>query len=282
MDDALLIEMLNTFLSNDKYRLYNVDMAKRLGGVEYAVILNDMLDQFKYLKSQDQLLNHEKHGNDLMYYTKDQCYDRCAINKDRFETAIKKFVELDFIRVFRFGLPCKNYYSFNHLKIAQWLFYKNVSRKRDSSNCMEETLQPDGGNPPTYYTNTNSTDETDSSFSTDQKVRDSDCGNVHDTEKHKDFLDPGGNKRTASKDEIFTKAVQQKKDWKTEEIELAWEILLKYNGIIDDEFAFICGTIKKIRCKEENKTESKKSIKKQQSKVSFTDFLKNKTDVPNV
>lgn len=147
MPKDLLLGFLDSFVSAEKYRTYNVDIAKKLGDVSYAVLLNDFLDQEKYLRKEKKLTSHEKYGDDLMYYTSDQAWERCGIKKDYFDAAIRKFESLGFIKKCKFGIPCKCYYSVNRLAIAEWIFSKIVSSCGNSHNLQEESPQQAGGIP---------------------------------------------------------------------------------------------------------------------------------------
>jgi hypothetical protein len=143
----LLLSLLDNFVSQEKYRTYNIEIAKKLGDVSYAVLLNDLLDQEKYLKKEKKLTSHEKYGDDLMYYTSDQAWNRCGIKKDYFDAAIRKFENLGFLKKFKFGLPCKSFYRLNRLVIAEWLFSNILSSCGNSHNLQEEFPQQAGGIP---------------------------------------------------------------------------------------------------------------------------------------
>ena len=54
-----------------------------------------------------------------------------------------------------------------------------------------------------------------------------------------------------NKDDIYRRAIAERKEWKTTEIESAWKILVEYRGAIYDPYAFIAGTIKKQRIKKQ-------------------------------
>ena len=162
MPKELLLGFLDSFVSAEKFRTYNVDIAKKLGDVSYAVLLNDFLDQEKFLRKEKKLTSHEKYGDDLMYYTSDQAWERCGIKKDYFDAAIRKFESLGFIKKCKFGIPCKSYFSVNRLAIAEWIFSKIVSSCGNSHNLPEEKPQQAGGiptrnepnNEPSYDPNT--------------------------------------------------------------------------------------------------------------------------------
>lgn len=67
-----------------------------------------------------------------------------------------------------------------------------------------------------------------------------------------------GNDIEVSLGDIFHKAIREKKNWTTQEIEAAWKILVQYEGCIRDPFRFIEGTIHNIKNVKIGKAISKK------------------------
>lgn len=146
--NAVLIKSL---LTHKGYRQYNVAVAKRLGGIEYAILLCDLIDQLAYLEETKQLVSHVKYGDGLMYYKINQAYDRCGISKDSFESGIKLLSSLGFIKdIVKFGVPPTRYFRLDLEAIYQWLFSKNVSKLRNSAIQTEEFRNSNCGNPQTY------------------------------------------------------------------------------------------------------------------------------------
>jgi hypothetical protein len=108
-------------LSHENYRQYNVPIAKKLGGIEYAILLNDMLDQYKHLMSKNMLVSHVDYGDGLMYYTQAQAYERCGISRKWFESGLKLFMKLGFLStIVKFGAPPKRYFKLDVLAIYDW------------------------------------------------------------------------------------------------------------------------------------------------------------------
>lgn len=142
--------VIKSLLTHKGYRQYNVSVSKRLGGIEYAVLLNDLIDQYDHLEETDQLVSHLKYGDGLMYYTINQAYERCGISKDSFEAGLKLFISLGFFScVVKFGIPPKRYFKIDLGKIYDWLFSNNVYNLRKPANCIEETRKTFCGNPQT-------------------------------------------------------------------------------------------------------------------------------------
>lgn len=136
--------LVRSLLSHKKYRQYNVDIAKRLGGIEYAILLNDLLDQFEHLEENRLLVSHVKYGDGLMYYTMQQAFDRCAISRTSFESAIKLFITLGFIKdVVKFGNLLKRYFRIDINAIYEWLISNNNYECRNLQARMQKPASED-------------------------------------------------------------------------------------------------------------------------------------------
>jgi hypothetical protein len=133
--------IVDTFISDCNFRKFNIVVARELGSIEYAVILNDMLDQYNYLTRENKLISHLKYGDGLMFYTQAQAWDRCAVNRKPFETALKKFIYLGFISVVKFGMPYKSYYKINKEAIGEWLSNLSYSLSKRSNKHVQRSKQ---------------------------------------------------------------------------------------------------------------------------------------------
>jgi hypothetical protein len=76
-----------------------------------------------------------------------------------------------------------------------------------------------------------------------------------------------GEEVSCSLDEIFRFAIQQRKDWKTSEINEAWSVLIEYTGAISKYIEFIAGTIKQKRIEVVSKFNRKKEKKCQDIQI---------------
>jgi len=133
------INLLTSLLPSSKYVSIHVEIAKILG-IEGAMLLADFIDRYGYLEANENLCSHPEHGDGLMYYTHSWAWDKCAIEEKPFRAIIKKFQELEFIQVYKFGVPCKNYYRLDLQKIAEYLS-KNLSRNPKQGNWLPQTGQ---------------------------------------------------------------------------------------------------------------------------------------------
>lgn len=73
---------------------------------------------------------------------------------------------------------------------------------------------------------------------------------------------PDGHDVEVSLEGVFSAAVMEKENWDLPEIEEAWQILCDYKGPIRDWFAFIKGTIQKLRNNKKHAIITKKTQKK--------------------
>ena len=146
--DSYKASFIKTFLSHNGFRQYNVEVSKRLGHIEYAILLNDLIDQYAYLEENNALISHIKYGDGLMYYTIQQAYKRCGIHKDSFDSAIKLFIKLGFIiDSVKFGMPPTRHFRLDFQAIHEWLFSNNVSKLRKPAIHNAETRNIYCGNP---------------------------------------------------------------------------------------------------------------------------------------
>lgn len=84
--------------------------------------------------------------------------------------------------------------------------------------------------------------------------------NISDEISKIDLTHPDGTKYKASMSEVFSWAIKTNKNFTTQEIQEAWDILKKSNQLIRNPFHFIEGTIKNIR---QSKTYQKITNKEQ-------------------
>lgn len=80
------------------------------------------------------------------------------------------------------------------------------------------------------------------------------------------ILHPSGTQENLMISDIFSLAIRKKENWTTQEIDLIWDILTKYQKPIANLYSFIRGTINNFRSKELakkiNKTGDKYSVRK--------------------
>lgn len=117
------IKLLGSILGEKNKRTYNVEMAKRLGGVDYAVILSDLIDSYLYFYQNNKLISHIEHGDGFMYYTIAGAYERCGVNRWAFEKSIKMFTDLGFLStIVKFGNLGRKHFKLDVSRICDWFF----------------------------------------------------------------------------------------------------------------------------------------------------------------
>lgn len=161
LENSQYVSIVDNFISAESYRTYNINVAKWLGGVEYAVVLMDLVEQYNFLFKSAKLVSSEKYGRGWMFYTESRAFERCAVPAKSFRSAIKKFEELGFIKIAKWGLPYKSYYHLNKAAIGKWLLSNKVSSYSQGPNLdspTEEQALPQGL---TYEPYMNPIDETD-------------------------------------------------------------------------------------------------------------------------
>lgn len=142
VDQKTLLLSLEMLLESDKYRSYNVQFAKKLGSAEKAIILCDMLSFESYLRNERKLVSHEEHGDGLMFYSHTKCWERCAITKNPFLSAIREFIDAGFMEVVKFGIPFRSYYRLNRSAIAKWFFQESFLEEQNRT-LAENTSSAD-------------------------------------------------------------------------------------------------------------------------------------------
>jgi hypothetical protein len=163
-------KIISLFLRSKNYRQYNIPIAKSLGKIEYAVLLTDMIDQYFHFEDENTLVSHPKYGDGLMFYTIDKAYERCAMNRDSFDSGIKLFIKLGFIKDYvLFGMPPKRYFRLDFEAIYEWVIQNNSTNLRNSSKQFAETRKLICGNPQTYESNNESKKETNIRLQADGK-----------------------------------------------------------------------------------------------------------------
>ncbi len=148
IDPSDISTIIVELLRSKNFRQYNIPLAKKLGRIEYAVLITDMLDEYLHYHENGDLISHIKYGDGLMYYTIEKAYDRCAMNKDSFESGLKLFIELGFIKdVVKFGNPCRKYFRLDIKAICTFISSNKDYSLRNSSNKFAETRKQVCGNP---------------------------------------------------------------------------------------------------------------------------------------
>lgn len=135
IDPAQKAVVIAAFLRSKNFRQYNIPLAKSLGGVEYAVLLTDIIDQFFHFEEEGTLVSHVKYGDGLMYYTIEKAYERCGINRYSFESGMKLLIDLGYLKdVVKFGSPFRKYFRIDFEMIFELIISnKNYSLQKPAN-----------------------------------------------------------------------------------------------------------------------------------------------------
>lgn len=83
-----------------------------------------------------------------------------------------------------------------------------------------------------------------------------DCGEVHNSgftlPRTITKLRPDRSELQIKSEDIYRKAIAERRDWSTQEIKDAWKILCDYPGAVRDGYLFIAGTIENLRKNQKN------------------------------
>jgi hypothetical protein len=133
-----------SFLNSDNYRVYNVLLARKLGSVNAAIMLSEIVQRYEYHKNKNELEVLKNHEGDWFYYTIDLCEERTGLTRDQQDPAINILIKMGLIKKIISGVPPKRFFQIDEKKILENLLdSKNVSnlRKIHKLNCGKSTNQ---------------------------------------------------------------------------------------------------------------------------------------------
>lgn len=99
-------ELNLSLLSASNYRIYNYEIAKKIG-IKEAIFLADIVAKYLYFESRGMLVD-----NVWFFSTADDIYETTALNRRIQENCIKKLKKLNYIDVKLKGIPCKRHFCF--------------------------------------------------------------------------------------------------------------------------------------------------------------------------
>lgn len=125
-----LLKLLNA----SNFRIYNIEIAKRLGNIKAAVLLHDLIDQYEYFKSSGKLVKYKKYNGSWFFYTVDKCKERTMLTKKDQITAIKILEEHNIFEKKIIGIPAKRHFQINEDGLIKFLNFK-----LKDNECEKET-----------------------------------------------------------------------------------------------------------------------------------------------
>ena len=117
---------VSLFLGDQQYRKYNVSIAKKIG-VEESIVLNDLIDTHKYIKSCGKTFSIPQKNGKWFFYSSTKCEDRTAIKPKALMRIVRNLVNLGFITYIVCGVPAKRHFQIHYPVIFDLL--KNISNK---------------------------------------------------------------------------------------------------------------------------------------------------------
>jgi len=130
------------WLSDENFRKFNVEVARYLGSINTAVLLNDMIDRFKYHRKKEELKTLPNENGYWFFYTKDLCEERTTLTRKEQDTCFKTLKKLGIIDQKVLGLPAKRYFRLNLDKLNVFFnsqINSTTMSKKDKLGCSEET-----------------------------------------------------------------------------------------------------------------------------------------------
>lgn len=164
-----------SFLNSKNYRVYHVDLAKKLGSINAAIFLCELVyqtDKFADREVEDkrQYLLRKK-GKKWVFLTQEDVEERTAMSRKLQDSAIEVLIKKCLIEKIVVGIPPKRYFWLNEENILTLFgLSKNVSQIAlvgqidlsdvDKLNCPSgtnphiykepELKEPEGGTPPIF------------------------------------------------------------------------------------------------------------------------------------
>lgn len=116
-------------LNHANYQIYNRQIARKLGSVDAAIMLSELINRYQYHKEHNELLTFEKFEGEWFFYTVEKCEERTVLSRREQERTVKNLISNGLIEKIQFGLPAKRHFKLNIDNIEEFMdFSKNLSR----------------------------------------------------------------------------------------------------------------------------------------------------------
>lgn len=102
---------INEILENNSYRIYNYELAKKVG-IHEAILLSDLVFKHTLFKK-----NKDLTPDGFFYVTVIDMFNTTALTKRNQATAIKHLTDLGLLEYKLIGLPAKRYFKINQDKL---------------------------------------------------------------------------------------------------------------------------------------------------------------------
>jgi hypothetical protein len=125
---------LLSFLNQDNFRTYNIQIARYCKSVNAAIMLSDLANRYEYHLSNGELTSFEAHGEGWFFLTSEKAEERTALTRREQDSAIDVLKKLDLISQVNKGVPQKRFFKINEENVLQVFLLKPVQRLEDSNN----------------------------------------------------------------------------------------------------------------------------------------------------
>ncbi len=238
------------FLNRDDYQVYNRNLARKLGSLNAAIFLSEIISRRKYHRSHNPEGMLNEGDVEWFYYTVDKAEERTVLSKKEQETAIKILMDRRLLLKSQKGMPAKRYFSLIDDEILNLFgLSKSISRTTEKGEQHKPGEQgiPKGENKESRKGRTG------------HKAHSNTLKNLREEPDLFVAKDPVGSPpsqirvRTGhGKEEVVEQSdlymrCSKHSDWSIESINYAWQTLADYKGIVYDWWAFIQGTVKKYK-----------------------------------
>lgn len=135
--------ILNDLLSSDAYTPVNKKIAKELGFCT-AGYLWELIRQRK------------RFGNEEFFFVQSDMEDEIGLTEHEQRESLKRLTTIEFVSVSKKGIPAKNYYKIDDVKVLAWL---NSQSSKFLTTSGQDSWPLDVTNPDHYYNNNESKNE---------------------------------------------------------------------------------------------------------------------------
>ncbi len=125
------------WLYADNYRTYNIEVARKLGSINAAILLSELAGRYNYHKIRGELYIDKKHGGDWFYHTIESIEDRTCLTRKNQDTAYLILESAGLIEKKIMGIPAKRYFRIKSNAIMSLFFTPN-----DKPSLPETDKQP--------------------------------------------------------------------------------------------------------------------------------------------
>lgn len=141
-------------LNSKNFRTYSVHLAKKIGSVNAAIMLSELIYFYDRYDEERSLVQIRNQIGDWFYLTQEKCEDRTALSRKEQDTAIKKLEDMGLLKKTLAGLPAKRYFQLNEQKIFELLMEiesfrytssdsKNANKLNKVNNKIEHDFDTD-------------------------------------------------------------------------------------------------------------------------------------------